>query len=166
MALPSLPRVRTATVPLLRRYYGVLRRPASLSPRFVAFAWRYHALRLSFRSHRPRTPTAGRGFTIRSPWPDCYAWRRSRTSQVPGEPSCPYALFFDPGRTTRIRPIRCAGTAPVMSTTKAPTITFFRGSIARPWDSLSTLRELGRPSATQDSLPAAGHALPDRIGYL
>jgi len=29
----------------------------------------------------------------------------SRTSQVPGEPSCPYALFFDPGRTGHTRPI-------------------------------------------------------------
>jgi len=37
---------------------------------------------------------------------------------------------------------------------------YFRGSIARLSDSLSTLRSAGYPDTTQDSLPAAGHALP------
>jgi hypothetical protein len=41
----------------------------------------------------------------------------------------------------------------------------FRGSIAQRLISLSTLRREGYPSATQDSLPAAGPALPDGIGY-
>jgi hypothetical protein len=41
----------------------------------------------------------------------------------------------------------------------------FRGSITQRLISLSTLRREGRPSATQDSLPAAGPALPDGIGY-
>jgi len=41
----------------------------------------------------------------------------------------------------------------------------FRGSVARLSHSLSTLRRVGRPTATQDSLPAAGSALPDGIGY-
>jgi hypothetical protein len=41
----------------------------------------------------------------------------------------------------------------------------FRGSIARPVHSLSTLRSPGRPGTTQDSFPAAGPALPGGIGY-
>ena len=41
----------------------------------------------------------------------------------------------------------------------------FRGSIARRLIWLSTLRRGGRPPTTQDSLPAAGPALPDGIGY-
>src|SRR5271157_1692005 len=41
----------------------------------------------------------------------------------------------------------------------------FRGSITRRLISLSTLRSGGYPLATQDSLPAAGPALPDGIGY-
>src|ERR1700733_8916267 len=41
----------------------------------------------------------------------------------------------------------------------------FRGSIARCLISLSTLRRGSRLPATQDSLPAAGPALPDGIGY-
>src|SRR5262249_54495405 len=36
----------------------------------------------------------------------------------------------------------------------------FRGSIARPGHWLSTLRREGFPSTAQDSLPAAGQALP------
>src|SRR5690606_299935 len=44
--------------------------------------------------------------------------------------------------------------------------TSFRGSFTRLWCSLSTLRRMGRPTTTQDSLPAAGQALPGRNGYL
>jgi hypothetical protein len=40
----------------------------------------------------------------------------------------------------------------------------FRGSIPRLWCSLSTLRPGGRPPGTQDSLPAAGQALPGGLG--
>ena len=39
-------------------------------------------------------------------------------------------------------------------------IILFRGSIAWLLDSLSTLRGAGCPNTTQDSLPAAGYALP------
>ena len=38
--------------------------------------------------------------------------------------------------------------------------------MARPAHWLSTLRRPGRPGTTQDSLPAAGQALPSRVGYL
>src|SRR3954452_18320833 len=37
--------------------------------------------------------------------------------------------------------------------------------MARPAPSLSTLRSAGYPGTTQDSLPAAGQALPDGAGY-
>jgi hypothetical protein len=40
-----------------------------------------------------------------------------------------------------------------------------RGSMARPWHALSTLRGADCSTATQDSLLAAGLALPGRIGY-
>ena len=39
-------------------------------------------------------------------------------------------------------------------------VTSFRGSMARLGHSLSTLRSAGHPDTTQDSLPAAGQALP------
>jgi len=43
------------------------------------------------------------------------------------------------------------------------TAMIFRGSIARRLIWLSTLRRGGRPPTTQDSLPAAGPALPGGI---
>jgi hypothetical protein len=46
------------------------------------------------------------------------------------------------------------------STASAPTTHSFRGSIARPARSLSTLRSQGRPWSTQDSLPAGGSPWP------
>ena len=51
-------------------------------------------------------------------------------------------------------------------TTKALTISKYRGSITRLLQSLSTLRGLGRPSTPQDSLLADDQSLPGRIGYL
>jgi hypothetical protein len=41
----------------------------------------------------------------------------------------------------------------------------FRGSIARLWHWLSTLRRMGHPITTQDSLPAVGQTLPDGLAY-
>jgi hypothetical protein len=41
----------------------------------------------------------------------------------------------------------------------------FRSSIARPQSSLSTLRRVGCPTATQDSLPGAGSALLGGLDY-
>src|SRR5262249_7863767 len=69
-----------------------------------------------------------------------------RTSQVPGEPCCAYAVLSDPGRIAGPKPVLGSDTAPASSTAKAPAISSFRGSIARPWHSLSTLRPVGRPT--------------------
>jgi|SRR6516225_5003596 len=50
-------------------------------------------------------------------------------------------------------------------TASAPAIPYFRGSITRPAHSLSTLRRMGRPTATQDSLPDGWPAFPGGIDY-
>jgi hypothetical protein len=109
-------------VPQLQRYYGAVRLPVPLSPRFVAFAWRYPAVCLWFRSRRSRTPNRGPG--VRIPAPTSGHCRREalRASQGSRTTHCPFALFFDPGRTEHARPSRRVGMAPAMSTTKAPTI--------------------------------------------
>jgi len=41
----------------------------------------------------------------------------------------------------------------------------FRGSITRPVHSRSTLRRADHSTTTQDSLPAAGRALPGGVDY-
>ena len=71
----------------------------------------------------PAVQNGSRGPGVRHPVPLAGSCRleTGRTSQVPGEPCCPCAVFFDPGRTGVTRPLRCAGAAPAMSTTKAPT---------------------------------------------
>jgi hypothetical protein len=94
-----------------------------------------------------------------------YAGRQLRISQVPGQPLCSFALFFDPGRTTRIRPLRCVGTAPAMSTTKAPTTTSLSGLNSTASELAVYASSGALPHPTQNSLPVAGQALPDGIAY-
>jgi hypothetical protein len=94
---PPGPRRR---VPRLPRYDGAVRLPGSLAPPFVAFAWRYQAVCLSFRSQRSRAPNRGPGVGHPVPHePERKRLETGRASQVPGESSCAYALLFDPGRT-------------------------------------------------------------------
>jgi hypothetical protein len=64
------------------------------------------------------------GLEVRIPAPTSGHCRREaiRASQGSRTTHCPFALFFDPGRTEHARPSRRVGMAPAMSTTKAPTI--------------------------------------------
>lgn len=91
-------------------------------------------------------------------------WRR-QTSQVPGEPCWMFALFSDPGGTSPPGQYRRLTRPPSFRRRRLAARNGFRGSIARLSSSLSTLRPAGRPDGTQDSFPAAGHALPGGIGY-
>jgi hypothetical protein len=88
-----------------------------------------------------------------------------RASQVPGEPQCVHALLSDPGGTSAPGHLGASVLPSAIFKTSAPTTRIFRGSITRPAHSLSTLRHQSYPVATQDSLPAAGQALPGGIGY-
>jgi hypothetical protein len=76
--------------------------------------------------------------------PHIRTWPQGGDQGLPGSrtPHCPFALFFDPGRTEHARPSRRVGMAPAMTTTKAPTTIHFRGTIARLQDSLFTLRKV------------------------
>ena len=79
---PFRPRGARAGVSQVQPYYGALRRPASLSPRSVAFTWRYHTLRLSFRSRRSRTPNRGPG--VQHPVPPAGLLRMETIQDLPG----------------------------------------------------------------------------------
>jgi hypothetical protein len=50
---------------------------------------------------------------------------------------------------------------PLLRRRRLPQPRFLRGSITRPIRSLSTLRRVGRPTTTQDSLPAGDHLCRD-----
>jgi hypothetical protein len=164
MVLPSLPRVLTGRVPLLPRYYGALRLPASLSPRLVAFAWRYPALRPSFRSLRSRSPNRGPG--VHQPVPTTGKIRREtfRISQVPEESLCAYALLSDPGRTDSSGPTTQSTRPPLCPRRRLPQQIGFRGSITRPWHSLSTLRQVHCCTRRKTCFPLLA-TLRDGIGY-
>jgi hypothetical protein len=130
-------------VPPLPRYYGTLRLPAVRFAALRCLRWAIPPLR-PIRSHRPGRAAGGTGS-----W---YSGSRAgnvsgngRVSQVPERPSCPRALFLDPGRTENAKPWRRLGTAPACVNNGGSRERRFRGSIARHRDSLSTLRSGGRP---------------------
>ena len=82
-----------------------------VSPRFVAFAWRYHRgagallpATADARSWAPGSWCSGSRAGI--------IGGDGRVSQVPGDPSCASALFSDPGGTEYARPLRRIGMVP------------------------------------------------------
>ena len=140
--------------------------PPSLSTRFVTFAGRYHRFARDSLPAVVGVPPGAWEFGVRSPGPHC-RWRRRGLPSSWGtlvvivralRPRQDQARSVGPGVTCLTRP-------PPLSTTKAPGVLSFRGSITRSLTWLSTLRRVGRPTTTQDSLLAAGPALPGGIGY-
>jgi hypothetical protein len=130
----------------------------------LSFTRHYHSVTSVFVS--PFRPDAGRGpgGLVRPPPEARLRWSR-RASPVPGEPSCVDAVFSDPGGTgppglTVVRRGPRSGEAE-----GCPQVRRSRGSIARPERLLSTLRRWTLLSPSQDSLPAAGQALPGGSGY-
>ncbi len=109
----------------------------------------------------------GRGFSrFRSgyPCPDL-GWRRQG---LPGSwgthaRACPALRPRRDRKRQAIAASRCG--LPPPKRRRLPQTGYFRGSITRPTHSLSTLRRVDHSTATQDSLPAAGQALPGGTGY-
>ena len=97
--------------------------------------------------------------------PSGFTMETSGSLRFPGNPigHCPCSSTpAGSGRLSGPR-VSCLTRPPPVSTTKAPGVLYFRGSITRPLTSLSTLRRMGCPTTTQDSLLAAGPALPGGI---
>jgi len=137
------------------------------SPHFVAFAWRY----LGAPEFRPRTASGAE--PTDHPGVCCTGCSRSgwlhgtvRISHVPGKPSWPFALLFDPGGTEYA--LRDQGSTystrpPHQSTTRAPHGCKFRGSITRLLVSLSTPRSGSYPPPRKTRFRLLVPALPDGI---
>jgi len=80
-----------------------------------------------------------------------------------GNPDCPFA-HVQSTPVGLLTPDHCgAATWPLVCERQRLTRKVFRRSIAWLSDWLSTLRGVGHPNPTQDSLPAAGQALPDGL---
>src|SRR5439155_8766780 len=109
--VPFSPRGPGGPVPPLQRYYGTLRLPAALLAAL-------RCLRLAIPSCRPSfVPVGlGRGPRINRELVSRVSSRQfdgdDRVSQVPGDPSCALALFFDPGGIGHARPSRRANAVP------------------------------------------------------
>ena len=87
-----------------------------------------------------------------------------RISQVPGEPRLSVCTCsVDAGRTAVHQTIAVPQRGPWYVEQQRLPRRVFRRSIAWLSDWLSTLRSAGYPATTQDSLPAAGQALPDGL---
>jgi hypothetical protein len=140
--VPFPPRGPGGPVPPLPRSYGTLRLPA------VPLA-ALRGLRLAIPSFRPSFVPVGLGRRPRiirelvSRVSHRQFDGNGRVSQVPRDPSCALALFFDPGGIGHARPWRRADAVPRLTRTRTPTESF-RGSIARPGHWLSPLRSGSR----------------------
>jgi len=88
----------------------------------------------------------------------------NRISQVPGEPQLSVCTCSNPTPAGLLAPDHYGAAAwPLVEQRQRLPRKVFRSSIAWLSDSLSTLRRTGYPATTQDSLPAAGQALPDGL---
>ena len=72
---------------------------SSLPPRFVAFAWRYHSVRLAVRSRHPKTQRWRTGSALGSATPTQVPNDPVETTGSPkfsGNPHCPFAHVLRP----------------------------------------------------------------------
>jgi hypothetical protein len=155
----SLPSTRSGRVPC-PRFAGTIKAlrlpavsPAALRCLRLAVPRGWSAVSLP----RPQTQVPWtRSSLVRPPRiAACGPWRRSGSPKFPGNPHCPYAMFFDSGRTAAPHHNGSAARPPLREMQRLLHWDF-RSSIARLLGSLSTLRRVGPPTATQDSLPGAG----------
>ena len=151
-------------VPPLQRYYGTLRLPAAHLDPFEFFTSRYHRVARGLLPSVVGVPPGARELSVPVS-PSGLTMETSGSLRFLGNPGghCPCSSTpVGSGRLSGPR-VSCLTRPPPVSTTKAPGVLYFRGSITRPLTSLSTLRRMGRPTTTQDSLLAAGPALPGGI---
>src|SRR5215472_14914470 len=141
---------------VLSRHYDFL---PPVPPHFVAFVWRY--LRVHSFGSLPGGRVHRRGLELltRSPGREL-AEETTGSRKFLGNPDCPFAHVQSTPAGPRA-PDHCGAAAwPLVSEQQRLPRKVFRRSIAWLSDWLSTLRGAGYPRPAQDSLPAAGQALP------
>jgi hypothetical protein len=164
-ALPSLHGVRKA-VPPLRHNYGALR---LLAVHLAALRF----LRLAIPSFVPCSSSPARDRAADHPGvgkPElqpAVTMETTRSPKFPGNPRDHSPCSSDPGVTRHAsgsRCSRCLARPPRLTKTRAHDKEISR--LNHTAFDLAVYASQGRsPATTQDSLPAAGPALPDGIGY-
>ena len=146
-ASPSLHGVQEGLFP---RFNDTTRRsdsPRSLSPRFVAFTWRYHRCVRSSILAMADAPSEAWEFSVPGSRPEL-TMETLGSLRFLGNPGdhCPCSPTpVGPNASVRPRVMHSAW-SPHMSTTRTPYVFSFRGSITRPLTWLSTLRRASRPT--------------------
>ena len=159
-ASPSLHGVQEGLFPRLDDSMRCSDSLPPVSPRFVAFAWRYHPRAWFAPSGRDAQPWA--------PGSWCSGSRAGnvggggRVSQVPGQPLCPYALLLDPGRTEDARPLRRLDMAPARVINEGSRDEKISGLDHTALGLAVYASSWRSPDTTQDSLPAAWPRLAGR----
>ena len=115
-----------------------------ISPHFVSFAWRYHRSS-PVRPHQLGTELWINLELVSRDSKPAVTTETSGSLRFPSDPRVPAPCSWTPVGPKYARPLRASARPPLVSTTVAPASRRFRGSIARHWDSLSTLRNGGRP---------------------
>jgi hypothetical protein len=124
----------------------------------------YHPVRLCSSLHTSPTPAWGQGCSGQATPGACrYRGGDGRASQVPGEPRLPVCRVHSTPAGLRAPDRYGAAAWPLVCEKQRLPRKVFRRSIARRSGSRPTLRRVGYPTATQDSLPAAGQALLDGL---
>ena len=136
----------------------MLRLPAPFAPRFVSFAWCYRSGCRLVRSFADvGQPYVCRpGHWVRLPFCRFSGRRRQGLPRSWGTHMCVRRVLRPRWNRPHQAILRCGDAAPIDSQSKGFHVEQFRGSIARPSHSLSTLRTADYSNGTQDSLPAAG----------
>jgi len=161
-APPSLPGVWEGSFP---RFIATMRHCDSLppiSPHFVSFAWRYH------RCDRCSPPPA-RDRAVDQPGVGKPGLQSAVTTEMagslrfPSDPHVPAPCSRTPVGPMHARPLRCLGAAPACVNNGGSRDEKILGLNRTALGLTLYASQLKFPSPTQDSLPAAGQALPGGI---
>jgi len=136
--------------------------PPSISPHFVSFAWRYHRF-------VPCSSPPARDRAVDQPGVGKPGLRPAVTMETagslrfPSDPHVPAPCSWTPVGPKYARPLRRLGTAPACVNNGGSREQKISG-LDRTALGLAVYASQWRsPATTQDSLPAAGQALPDGI---
>jgi hypothetical protein len=159
---PFAPRGPRGPVPPLRHYYEALRLPTAHPAALRCLRLAVPPLRLGLLPAAETRDRGHRGVDVPVPEPEMPV-EAAGSPRFPGHPECPLAVFLDPGRTERARPLQRADVAPACVNDEGSRKGSFRGSIAKPEDWLSTLRSEDHSSPRKTRFRLLGQAWPGGI---
>ena len=151
---------RSPASSVLSRRYDFL---PPIPPHFVAFAWRYLGCTRSCSLLGGRVRRQGLELVTRYLRPGMSPRKRQDLPSSWGTPIVRLHMFSRRRQDCLHQTIAVQQRGPWYVQKQRLPRKVFRSSIAWLSDSLSTLRSAGCPATTQDSLPAAGQALPDGL---